>query len=126
MKRKMIKIVVLLMALATTNQNEVAAKPIHMVKVIDGPITDQDEVPHRVPAVIPGVDYTDNVLTFFSNVQILSMEVIVKDSNGNVIYDDYINITNGETAIELPDEVNANAWTVDIIYGSMHLSGYLY
>ena len=82
--------------------------------------------PHRSPAQLPSVTYEDDNIYIYAPYYIDSMDVVVKDVSGNVIYTYASAMVAGKNTIVLPSSVSESKYSLEISYGSFHLIGYFW
>ena len=74
--------------------------------------------------LLPTVDYTDGEVTIFAPYQIDDMAVTIRDNQGAVLYSTVIPVIIVQHSIVLPDDVDANKYSIQIAYGDIHLIGW--
>lgn len=79
---------------------------------------------HRGQALLPTVDYTDGEVTIDVPYQIEDMAVIIRDSQGEILYSTIIPAINVQHSIVLSDYVDANKFSIQIAYCDIHLIGW--
>ena len=79
---------------------------------------------HRGQALLPTVDYTDGEVTIDVPYQIEDMAVIIRDSQGEILYSTIIPAINVQHSIVLSDDVDANKFSIQIAYNNIHLIGW--
>ena len=79
---------------------------------------------HRGQTLLPTVDYTGGVVTIFVPYQINDVAVTIRDNQGEVLYSTVIPAILVQHSIVLPDNVNANKYSIQIAYGDIHLIGW--
>ena len=79
---------------------------------------------HRGQALLPTVDYTDGEVTIDVPYQIEDMAVIIRDSQGEILYSTIIPAINVQHSIVLSDYVDANKFSIQIAYNNIHLIGW--
>ena len=72
----------------------------------------------------PTVDYTSGVVTIFVPYQIEDMAVTIRGIQGEVLYSTVIPAILVQHSIVLPDNVDANKFTIQIAYNNIHLIGW--
>lgn len=78
----------------------------------------------RGQVLLPTVDYTSGVVTIFVPCQIEDMAVIIRDSQGEILYSTIIPAINVQHSIVLSDYVDADKFSIQIAYGDIHLIGW--
>ena len=81
-------------------------------------------MPHKAPAILPTVDYTDGILTVQSTILLTDVTVIIRDEEGTLLYTYYINSVLGNSILSLPSSILSDMYSVELVYGSFHLIGY--
>ena len=81
---------------------------------------------NRAPAQLPSVTYEDDNIYIYAPYYIDSMDVVVKDVSGNVIYTYASAMVAGKNTIVLPSSVSESKYSLEISYGSFHLIGYFW
>ena len=81
---------------------------------------------HRGPSLRPEVTYEDDNIYIYAPYYINSMDVVVKDVSGNVIYTYASAMVAGKNTIVLPSSVSESKYSLEISYGSFHLIGYFW
>lgn len=79
---------------------------------------------NRGQTLLPTVDYTSGVITIFVSSQIDDMAVTIRDNQGAVLYSTVIPVIIVQHSIVLPDDVDANKYSIQIAYGDIHLIGF--
>lgn len=79
---------------------------------------------HRSPALLPSLTFEDNSLYVYAPYYIESMTVLVKDDTGSVIYTYTAAMAAGRNTIVLPDTVSEEKYSIELLFGSWHLTGY--
>lgn len=79
---------------------------------------------HRAPALLPSVTYEDDNVFIYAPYYIESMEVVIKDAAGEVIYTYTSAMVAGKNSIALPALVSEEKYSIELSYGSFHLLGY--
>ena len=79
---------------------------------------------NRAPALIPSVTYEDDNVFIYAPYYIESMEVVIKDAAGEVIYTYTSAMVAGKNTIALPALVSEDKYSIELSYGSFHLLGY--
>lgn len=79
---------------------------------------------NRAPAQLPSVTYEDNNVFIYAPYYIESMEVVIKDAAGEVIYTYTSAMVAGKNTITLPALVSEEKYSIELSYGSFHLLGY--
>ena len=79
---------------------------------------------HRSPAQLPNLTFEDNYLYVYAPYYIDSMTVLVKDDTGSVIYTYTAAMAAGRNTIVLSDTVSEEKYSVELLFGSWHLTGY--
>ena len=79
---------------------------------------------NRAPAQLPSVTYEDDNVFIYAPYYIESMEVVIKDAAGEVIYTHTSAMVAGKNTIALPALVSEEKYSIELSYGSFHLLGY--
>lgn len=79
-------------------------------------------IPHRYE--IPKVTHDDDIVTISSDSLISDMRVIIKDTHGNVMYDNRITINPSDNTIYVPEEYDSEKYSIELIYDKRRLYGY--
>ncbi|MBR1940142.1 MAG: DUF3244 domain-containing protein [Bacteroidaceae bacterium] len=79
---------------------------------------------NRAPAQLPSVTYEDDNVFIYAPYYIESMEVVIKDAAGEVIYTYTSAMVAGKNTITLPALVSEEKYSIELSYGSFHLLGY--
>ncbi len=79
---------------------------------------------HRAPALLPCVTSEDDNVFIYAPYYIESMEVVIKDAAGEVIYTYTSAMVAGKNTIALPALVSEEKYSIELSYGSFHLLGY--
>lgn len=85
---------------------------------------DQNDIKirHRAPMVMPSVSYDESGI-YIQCISILyNVEVIINDGNGNCLLSTITDVGN-ETFIELSETANLVKYSIELIYGDIHLYG---
>jgi hypothetical protein len=73
---------------------------------------------------LPTIDYTNGEVTIFVPYQIDDMEVTIRDNQGEVLYYTVIPAILVQHSIVLPDNVDADKYSIQIAYDDIHLIGW--
>ena len=79
---------------------------------------------NRAPAQLPSVTYEDDNVFIYAPYYIESMEVVIKDAAGEVIYTYTSAMVAGKNTIALPALVSEDKYSIELSFGSFHLLGY--
>lgn len=79
---------------------------------------------HKAPTIMPTVDYTDGILTIQSTIPLSDVTVIIRDDEGALLYTYYIYSVTGIYDLSLPSSILSDMYSVELLYGSIHLIGY--
>lgn len=79
---------------------------------------------HRSIPQLPELSFEDNNLYIYSPYYIESMTVLVKDATGSVIYIYTAPMIAGKNTIVLPAVVSEEKYSVELLFGDWHLTGY--
>lgn len=79
---------------------------------------------HKAPAILPTVDYTDGILTVQSTIPLSDVTVIIRDEEGTLLYTYFIYSVAGNYILSLPSSILNDMYSVELVYGSIHLIGY--
>ena len=80
--------------------------------------------PHRGTTSLPTVTYEDNDVYVYAPYAIESMEVIIYDATGEVIYTYTSAMVLGRNIIILPPSVSENKFCIMLNFNGYHLLGY--
>ena len=80
--------------------------------------------PHRGTTSLPSVTYEDNEVYVYTPYAIESMEVIIYDATGEVIYTYTSAMVSGRNTIILPLTVNESKYSIVLNFNGYHLLGY--
>ncbi|MBR5730214.1 MAG: DUF3244 domain-containing protein [Prevotella sp.] len=81
-------------------------------------------MPHKAPTILPTADYTDGVLSIQSTFPLSDVTVIIRDAEGTLLYTYYIYSVTGIYDLSLPSSILNDMYSVELLYGSIHLIGY--
>ena len=81
-------------------------------------------MPHKAPAILPTVDYTDGILSIQSTIPLSDVTVIIRDEEGTLLYTYFIYSVAGNFIHSLPSSILNDMYSVELVYGSFHLIGY--
>ena len=73
---------------------------------------------------LPSVTYEDDNVFIYAPYYIESMEVVIKDAAGEVIYTYTSAMVAGKNTIALPALVSEDKYSIELSFGSFHLLGY--
>ena len=78
---------------------------------------DKDNHPHKAPqkASAPLISYNQGVLSVSTHNTLYNAEIIIRDINGNIIYDVVDTISNGYVIL-LPEFVSAEMYRFELVY----------
>ena len=79
---------------------------------------------HRDQPLLPSVDYADSEVTINVPYQINDVAVTIRDNQGEVLYSTVIPTILVQHSIVLPDNVDANKFSIQIAYDDIHLIGW--
>lgn len=91
---------------------------------LEGDPPENPNEPHRSIVQLPELTYEDNCLYVYSPYYIESMTVLVKDATGSVIYIYTAPMIAGKNTIVLPAVVSEEKYSVELLFGDWHLTGY--
>jgi hypothetical protein len=91
---------------------------------VDWPPDEQGGEDNRGITLLPTIDYRDGVVTIITPYQIDDVEVTIRDNQGSVLYSTVIPVIIVQHSIVLPDDVDANKYSIQIAYGDIHLIGF--
>lgn len=80
--------------------------------------------PHRGTTSLPTVTYEDNNVYVYAPYAIESMEVIIYDATGEVIYTYTSAMVSGRNTIILPLTVSESKYSIVLNFNGYHLLGY--
>lgn len=80
-------------------------------------VDDKDKHPHKAPqkASAPLISYNQGVLSVSTHNTLYNAEIIIRDINGNIIYDVVDTISNGYVIL-LPEFVSAEMYRFELVY----------
>lgn len=80
-------------------------------------VDDKDNHPHKAPqkASAPLISYNQGVLSVSTHNTLYNAEIIIRDINGNIIYDVVDTISNGYVIL-LPEFVSAEMYRFELVY----------
>jgi len=93
------------------------------IKLGDFPPSTPNE-PHRSQSQLPTVTYEDNEVYVYAPYSIESMEVIIYDATGEVIYTYTSAMVPGKNTIILPPTVSESKYCIMLNFNGYHLLGY--
>lgn len=73
---------------------------------------------------IPTVKYDKDEVTISSDTIMYNVHIIIKDVNGNVIYNQKKMIDPAETTLNIPEEYQNDKFTIEIYYKKEYMYGY--
>lgn len=79
---------------------------------------------HKSPLIIPSVSYDNNIITIEHSSSIDYLQVIIRDEDGDIIYSNVVALVPPSLTLTLSDAVDENKYSIELIYGSVHLIGY--
>lgn len=79
---------------------------------------------HRDQTYLPTADYENNVINVYVPSAIEGMQVVIKDEYGVILYSTVIPYVSSLFSIVLPDEENADKYSIELFYDGWHLIGY--
>lgn len=94
------------------------------IPMVGDPPKGEETPGNRGQALFPTVDYTDGEVTILVPYQIEDMAVIIRDSQGEILYSTIIPAINVQQSIVLSDYVDANKFSIQIAYCDIHLIGW--
>jgi hypothetical protein len=94
------------------------------INMVGDPPHEQGGNGNRGQTLLPTVDYTDGEVTIFVPYQIDDMAVTIRDNQGEVLYSTVIPVILVQHSIVLPDNVDANKFSIQIAYSDIHLIGW--
>ena len=94
------------------------------INMVGDPPESHTDDGHRGQPLLPIVDYTAGEVTIFVPYQIDDMAVTIKDNQGEVLYSTVIPVILVQHSIVLPDNVDANKFSIQIAYSDIHLIGW--
>ena len=77
----------------------------------------------RVPALYPTATYESGSVTIYAPYYIDSMTMVIADSNEDVIYTVNLGGFMGQQSIVLPDEVDADKYSISLYFNGICLYG---
>ena len=94
--------------------------PVNMQEDPEG----SPNIPHRGITSLPSVTYEDNEVYVYAPYNIESMEVIIYDATGEVIYTYTSAMVLGKNTIILPPTVSESKYSIMLNFNGYHLLGY--
>lgn len=84
-------------------------------------VDDKDNHPHKAPQKpsAPFISYNQGVLSISTHNTLYNAEIIIRDINGNIIYDVVDTISNGYVIL-LPAYVSSKMQSVELIHSYSH------
>ena len=79
---------------------------------------------HKSPLILPNVSYVNSIITIEHSSSIDYLQVIIRDEDGNIIYNNVVTLLPPSLTLTLSDAVDENKYSIELIYGSIHLIGY--
>ena len=79
---------------------------------------------HRAPARRPAMYYLDNYIYIQSPFNIDESQIIIRDTEDNVIYSTFLSLSSGVNVVVLPMAVADEMYSVEFIYGERDTLGY--
>lgn len=73
---------------------------------------------------IPTVKYDEDKVSVYSDSIIYNAHIIIKDIEGNVIYEQKKMINPTETTLNIPEEYQNDKFTIEIYYKEKYMYGY--
>ncbi len=73
---------------------------------------------------VPTVKYDKDEVTISSDTIMYNVHIIIKDVNGNVIYNQKKMIDPAETTLSIPEEYQNDKFTIEIYYKKEYMYGY--
>ena len=109
----------LLIALALLTGMAMMADEITMNEIWDEERLGQ----HKSPALLPTVDYEDLCFTITLPYTIYNVEIVIKDDDGNVLYEETVNEIDGSYCIYVLSTVASEMHSIELVYSNHHLFG---
>lgn len=78
---------------------------------------------HKSPTLLPTVDYEDLCFTITPPYTIYNVEIVIKDDNGNILYDETVNEIDGSYCIYVSNSVASEMHSIELVYPNHHLFG---
>ncbi len=80
-------------------------------------VDDKDNRPHKAPkkSSAPLISYNQGMLSVSTHNTLYNAEIIIRDINGNIIYDVVDTISNGYVIL-LPEFVSAEMYRFELVY----------
>lgn len=85
---------------------------------------DNNPIGNKSPIVIPSVEYDNESINIFFTSSIDYLQVIIRDEDGNIIYNNVVAFVPPSLMLTLSDAVDENKYSIELIYDSIHLIGY--
>ena len=79
---------------------------------------------NRTSTIIPSVEYDNESINIFHSSSIDYLQVIIRDEDGNIIYNNVVAFVPPSLTLTLSDAVDENKYSIELIYDSIHLIGY--
>lgn len=84
----------------------------------------EELLPHKNSTVLLTVYYEDGILTVWSPTLLSDVTVIIRDEGGTPLYIYNIYGLVGNHLIYLPSSILIDMYSVELLYGDIHLIGY--
>ena len=78
----------------------------------------------RTSTTIPSVEYDNESINIFYSSSIDFLQVVIRDEDGNIIYNNVVAFVPPSLTLALSDAVDENKYSIELIYGGIHLIGY--
>ena len=75
--------------------------------------------PHKSPKVTPLMNYDQGVLSITTPYILYDAEIIIRDGEGNVLYDIICTVSNN-SVVFLPEYVSSRMQSIELIYSDNH------
>lgn len=79
---------------------------------------------HRAPARRPAMYYLDNYIYIQSPFNIDESQIIIRNSEGSIIYSTIITLNSGVNVLVLPMDVAVEMYNIEFMYGGHDILGY--
>lgn len=80
--------------------------------------------PRKAPIILPTVYFEDGILSIQSTIPLSDVTVIIRDDEGTLLYTNLIYSVTGIYDLSLPSSILDDMYSVELLYGSIHLIGY--
>ena len=117
------KIILLLVSLFMSFMPLLAdGKDIPLIPIDDGNTPNDPGVRH-FPARLPTIVY-DGSFVEIASYHPLCLQIIIRDEDGDIIYNNVVSFIPPTLTLPLPTEVDEEKYSIELLYGDWHLIGY--